>query len=135
MPEKFTCPRRIEDGTDSDDSPLVGSGENLDEYSSGHGLVTQSRGCSYCGSMPPDEFMELVRNGAKLGATTKSYKFYVNKPVRAKFYTQHLSEDQGWEFMRLMRSNSINWDSGIVPTRMFIPGPSNTPPEEWENHV
>ena len=82
MSEKHTCPRRTENGMDREDGPFRGGGQNLDSYTSGHGMVGQPRGCTYCGSMPPDDFMEGVRSGAfQLGPTDKSYKVYVHEAV------------------------------------------------------
>lgn len=180
MSETFTCGRRVENGMDRDDGPLRGSGKNLDSYESRHGLVGQPLGCTYCGSMPADAFMEAVRTGVEIGATDKSYKFYVSglplgeptlrctsssnhrgidfrpyneltKPEKravkaagygkrkdqffggfqtyttyeAKFYTQHLSEEQGWEFAELRKAGVIVWQGGIAPyVPLYIPGPS-----------
>lgn len=68
---KHTCLRRM-----SDWGPWERT-ENLDEYTAGHGLVGQPRGCSFCGSLPPDDFMAAVKAGAEIGPTDKSYKLYV----------------------------------------------------------
>lgn len=81
MSEKHTCPRRREDGTDNPNSPLRGSGLNQDTWSRGHGLMGQKRGCSYCGSMHPDDFMQAVRDGKEVGPTDKSYKAYLHEPL------------------------------------------------------
>jgi hypothetical protein len=112
--EKHTCPRRHEDGTATEDSPLVGSGENLDAYSSGHGIIGQGRGCTYCGSMHPDDFMDAMREGATLGVTDKNYKAYVkgyknNGDNGGKFYFQHLSREQKIEFVGLLNDKKINF--------------------------
>ena len=188
MTEKFTCPRRIADGRDTTDSPFVGSGPDLDEWASRAGLVGQPTGCSYCGSLPSDLFMEQVRAGAEVGPTDKSYKFYVKVPheapgslrvisssshpsanlraykdltraekkavkeqssfpedpksgyyglttwgatTEAKFYTHHLTEEQGWEFHALWRENKINWGyPGYPYRRLYIPGPSTADPND-----
>jgi len=68
---KFTCPRRIEDGMDRDDSPLRYSGSNQDTY-------REDNTCSYCGSFNPDTFMERIEAGdVELGPTDKGYKVYL----------------------------------------------------------
>lgn len=187
MTENHTCPRRRENGMDRDDSPLRGSGQNLDTYTSRGGLVGQPRGCSYCGSMPPDDFMAAVKSGAEVEPTDKSYKLYVkgipnpnpgqlyilstsNHPspglrgwkdlaraekklvkseygqqsyfkdnykeryysfrtmttVEAKFYTAHLSPEQGHEFYRLWMDGKVNWGYPGRPYRaLYLPGPSD----------
>ena len=101
-----TCPRRIEDGTAAP-SALRGSGEDRDTYIPGHGLIGQASGCSYCGSMDPEDFMAAVRNGAEVGPTDKSYKVYVDGS-KGKFYFQHLSPEQRTEFVDLLNTGSVN---------------------------
>lgn len=81
MTEKHTCPRRRENGMDDPSSPFRGAGRNKDKYISGHGLIGQKRGCSYCGSMHPDDFMQAVRDGKVVGPTDKSYKAYLHEPL------------------------------------------------------
>lgn len=98
---RFHCPRR--DGDGAMPGGLFWRGKSAkpqDRFEKGHGLVGQRRGCSYCGSMPPDEFMDAVRGGVELGTTTKSYKVYVAH-MKGKFYFQHLSEAQRREFVDL----------------------------------
>lgn len=102
------CPRREE-------SPLTSSAtKGPDRYGKGHGLVGQPLGCSYCGSMPPDDFMAAVRDGAELGPTDKTYKVYLRRGgrhrhdgIEAKFYFQHLSEEQRQEFFELLRDGRL----------------------------
>lgn len=119
MGKKFTCPRRLESP-----NPEAFGGLDSDQWRKQHGLVGQATGCSYCGSMNPDDFMAAVIDGAEVGPTDKSYKFYVDNH-RGKFYTQHLSEEQGWEFHRLWTEKQINWGyPGHPYVRLFIPGPS-----------
>lgn len=163
--ERHTCPRRVENGMDIEGA-LRGSGPNKDTYEPGHGLVGQVRGCSYCGSMSPEDFMQAVKDGKSIGPTDKSYKLYVSEPLTdeqkrerlqeqvgryvgmgmsedeakkqaaadpifgegehiGKFYTQHLSEEQGFEFHMLWIDKKINWGYPGAPyVRLFIPGPS-----------
>lgn len=114
MTETHTCPRRIEDGTDTTDSPFTFAGPNRDTYQSGHGLVGQGRGCTYCGSMHPGDFMEALRDGARLGVTDKNYKAYVegyqgNGPNGGKFYYQHLSVEQRHELIRMLNAREIKF--------------------------
>lgn len=190
MTEKFTCPRRIADGLATADGPFVGSGPNLDEWSTRAGLIGQPSGCTYCGSLPSAMFMDQVRAGAKVGPTDKPYKLYIDVPSRgtstlrvisssnspsgglthyrdlsraekkavkeyassgypkgfkdhyyglttwdatteAKFYTHHLTEEQGWEFHTLWREHKINWGYPGAPyTRLYIPGPSSAAPDD-----
>ncbi len=100
MADKFTCPRRAEDGTDDPNSPFRGAGPNQDKWLRG-GMGTQRRSCSYCGSMPGDEFMAAVRDGTKIGPTDKSYKAYVGE-MAGKFYFQHLSEADRRAFLAML---------------------------------
>lgn len=189
MTEKFTCPRRAENGMDRDDGPFLWSGKNLDEFKKGHGLIGQPSGCSYCGSMSGEDFMEAVKNGAEIGPTDKSYKFYVKglpregnpddlrvltvsshpgegllswsqlskkqkkavkesgrgtdykkrfynfttwgPTVDGKFYTKHLTEEQGWEFAKLQHEGKIRWGYPGGPyVGLYIPGPSGATEEE-----
>lgn len=186
MSEKFTCPRRIADGMAGSDSRFRNAGDNLDGWTSRSGLVGQPIGCSYCGSLPSDQFMEFVEQGYEVGPTDKSYKFYMKIPhpnpgslrvisssngpgpeganmrpykelsraekkvvretstypknfkegyyslttwgelTEAKFYTHHLTEEQGWRFYELQRSLRINWGyPGHPYVSLYIPGPSN----------
>lgn len=161
-------------------SPFRNSGENIDTYESGHGIIGQPEGCSFCGSLPGEVFMDLVRNKiARIEATDKSYKFYVKgiprqgdpnelrvlsystgrfgdakswkelsrkekravrqqrsyrdemkkgfyrfttwgETVDGKFYTHHLTPEQGNEFIKLWRAGEVPW--GYAPyVRMYIP--------------
>ena len=118
MGSKMTCPRRLESP-----NPEAYGGLGSDEFRKG-GMGRQKTSCSYCGSMDPEDFMEGVRSGAEIGPTDKSYKFYFGNHD-GKFYTQHLSEEQGWEFHRLWTAKSINFGyPGYPYVRVFIPGPS-----------
>lgn len=68
-----TCPRRV-----SDFGPWSRE-EGQDQWTTGHSAVGLS--CSFCGSLHPDRFMELVRDGWVVGPTDKSYKAYLGRPV------------------------------------------------------
>lgn len=82
--QRHTCPRRHESGMADPNSPFVGSGTDLDTWTAGPGLIGQEvagLSCSYCGSLHPDRFMELVREGWEVGPTDKSYKAYLRQPL------------------------------------------------------
>lgn len=76
--ESQTCPRRIHEvGPWSRE-------ENLDSWTTGHGVVGQDAvgpSCSFCGSLNPDRFMKLVREGWIVGPTDKNYKAYLDRPA------------------------------------------------------
>lgn len=58
--------------------------DNLDSWTIGPGLIGQDEAglsCSFCGSLHPDQFMELVREGWIVGPTDKSYKAYLDRPA------------------------------------------------------
>lgn len=73
-----TCPRRMtEFGSWRRD-------EGIDTWTTGPGLVGQGAigpSCSFCGSLNPDRFMELVREGWIVGPTDKNYKAYLDRPA------------------------------------------------------
>lgn len=80
MDEQQTCPRRL-----SDFGPWERT-ENLDTWTTGHGLIGQDQvgpSCSFCGSLHPDRFIALVREGWIVGPTDKSYKVYFARPYTA----------------------------------------------------
>lgn len=158
--ERQTCPRRM-----SDFGPWERT-EGLDSWRAGRamgGSESVGLSCSFCGSLHPDRFMELVREGWIVGPTDKSYKAYLESPLSdeekaarrerwttgdsiaqalrrqgqrdgktaeqiqadldiewernaahwlhgtqtAKFYYQHLSEDQRDEFIELINSRRM----------------------------
>ena len=73
--DEHECPRRRE-------APNASRFPGSDRWTTGHGLISQKgeRSCSYCGSLHPDRFMELVREGWLVGPTDKSYKAYLARP-------------------------------------------------------
>jgi len=89
---RTTCPRRMEE---------FGPWERTE----GLDTVTDDR-CSFCGSLTAAAFMERVRQGDEVGPTDKSYKAYLDNPW-AKFYFQHLTEEQRREFFELYRSKRL----------------------------
>lgn len=115
MPDTMFCPRREE--SPAADRAFPGP----DKYRPDGGLVGQALACSYCGSLPPDDFMEAVRQGAEVGPTDKSYKAYLRLPDggEAKFYFQHLSEDQRREFIDLLNARPRRVAIGY-PGRFYV---------------
>jgi hypothetical protein len=104
------CPRRAEDGRE------VVDGATPDAWDRRGGLTGQAGigdSCSYCGSLHPDTFMDLVRGGWVVGPTDKTYKAYLAQPgsdgagSEAKFYYQHLSEAQRREFVDLLAAGQM----------------------------
>lgn len=170
-----TCPRRM-----SGLGPWERA-EDLDEWRSGGGIIGQERiglSCSFCGSLHPDRFMELVGEGWVVGPTDKSYKAYLSKPltadevadrkrqwltsdgvtraireagerdgktagqieadiehewttiqaplllsagIEAKFYYQHLSDDQQAEFIELYNEHQmvVGWPGHLYTLPFF----------------
>lgn len=84
-----TCPRRMTD--------LGGWArtEGLDAWTTGHGLIGQDAvglSCSFCGSLHPDRFMELVREGWEVGPTDKNYKAYLRQPLTTEEEAQQKAD-------------------------------------------
>lgn len=108
--QKQTCPRRIENISGTLASTL---GE--DHW--------RRWGCSYCGSMPPDDFMQAIAAGSPLGPTDKNYKVYIDWPGGVKFYFQHLSEDQMMEFVELHNTDQLAFQyPGHFPVLPYFMG-------------
>lgn len=101
MSKKHTCPRRVgEPGPWEHEEGLDGWTKRAD-----------IERCDFCGSIEPDEFMRLVREGYQVGPTDKSYKAYMESPDGrnlGKFYFQHLTIDQRVEFVELLNNKSVN---------------------------
>lgn len=66
-----TCPRRMSEFGPWEHEP------NLDTWRPDE----PGPSCSFCGSLHPDRFMALVREGWIVGPTDKNYKAYLGKPV------------------------------------------------------
>lgn len=76
--EAQTCPRRMREY-----GPWERA-DSLDSWTTSHGVVGQDQvglSCSFCGSLNPDRFMELVREGWIVGPADKSYKAYLDRPA------------------------------------------------------
>lgn len=58
------------------------------------------RTCDFCGSIHPEEFLEMLANGARLEVADWKYgwphKVYVSGLSHAKFYTAHIA-DEGYD--------------------------------------
>lgn len=78
MSDEHSCPRRVEAPYRLPGDDGVDRWENRGGFG-GHKPV--GRVCSYCGSLNPDRFMELVEQGWVVGPTDKSYKAYLHKPL------------------------------------------------------
>lgn len=92
VPQKQTCPRRHEN-----EGPFLY--EEMDRW-----IVTNGNTrCSYCGSLHPAYVLEMMRMGVELGPTDKNYKVYlsISGIHEGKFYFQHFSTDQMYEFIEL----------------------------------
>lgn len=63
-------------------SPLAGEPARwrVRPYDGGPYEYGSSRFCSFCGSLHPDDAIELIRHGGLLETTTKGYKRYVRAP-------------------------------------------------------
>lgn len=103
-----TCPRRMHDF-----GPWERA-ENLDTWDEHPGLGMSGstyRGCSFCGSLHPNDFMAAIKAGDIVGPTDKSYKAYIKHADQpsdyAKFYYQHLSNEQCNEFIELYNARQM----------------------------
>jgi len=74
--ETFTCPRRRE-------APGRWRGDDGGDQWQDRGSLVNGIGpsCSYCGSLNPEKFMELVEQGWWVDPTDKSYKAYLARPL------------------------------------------------------
>jgi len=104
---EMRCPRRAEIG-----APPPPGWPTTDTW-------RHDQTCSYCGSLHPDEFIRRLAAGETIGTTTKTYKAYLDNP-RAKFYYQHLSEDQRTEFIRLLNDGVTRPDFEWNPMPFFM---------------
>ena len=101
----MTCPVAASEGIVGGTFKLV---DGFDEH----------RCCRYCGSLHPDDFMAHLETGeAKLGATDKAYKVYVetmrsSRNPMGKFYFEHLSDAQKDRFVELLNAKRFMIDTG-----------------------
>jgi len=101
--EKQTCPERMSGGGPWDRE------ENLDTWDK----VGDDRVCSFCGSIHPDDLLNLVKEKGLgvIEGSTKSYKWYLRRPeVRnagfgaIKFYKWHATEKFINKFTQLVKN-------------------------------
>jgi hypothetical protein len=78
--------------------------EGQDRWAQFHGDPAPR--CSFCGSMKPELFMELVEAGERVVPTDKNYKAYAG-PQGIKFYFQHLSMEQRRRFIHLLNEGQV----------------------------
>ena len=96
-----TCPRRMQEFGTWDRV------ENMDRWAKRERHLT----CTFCGSLHPDTFIELVEAGFQVGPTDKSYKAYLVAPDGAhvgKFYYQHLSKEQQMHFIEIYNAGNMH---------------------------
>ncbi len=115
------CPRRDEsfaqDPTQTDEFLTRGSSRPV---------------CSFCGSVSGDELMAYIEAGGELTPTDKDYKAYLSG--HAKFYYQHLSEEQGRRFVDLVNEGKVKLAyPGHFYVRPFFMAPASKPPETAAN--
>ncbi len=90
-----TCPRRMGDFGPWEHEANLDSWERRD-LALGH----NTRYCSFCGGLHPDDAVALILDGAHIEGTTKGYKKYLHHPAlkhtngTAKVYVMHLSKPQ-----------------------------------------
>ncbi len=66
--------------------------------------------CSYCGSLNPDYFLEILEKGGEIGPTDKPYKAYIKyKNQDAKFYFVHLSPLHISKYISLAEKNKLKF--------------------------
>jgi len=91
------CPRRAEVPNAESRFPKEDTWDIRDNF----------RACSFCGSMHPEDLLNLLANGCSISPTDKNYKIYVSPGVVAqsrregKFYFQHFNEAQMVRFIEL----------------------------------
>lgn len=132
------CPRRMNEIGPWQHQP------DLDTWTTGRGVVgiqDEQPSCSFCGSLHPGTFMQWLRDGGPIGATSKNYKAYIDCPYpnerygettdeiitvdgggsyrsisvygrTAKFYFQHLDADQQREFVDLYNAGHTEFSGG-----------------------
>lgn len=67
--------------------------------------------CSFCGSLNPDIFLDLIEKGGILVPTDKDYKAYIEyENSGSKFYFWHLSKDHINKYLELAERKKIKFD-------------------------
>ena len=122
LKDSFVCPRRYHIADTKPDNWSVGS--SLSPYDKDLNLLH----CSYCGSLHPDIFMDLIQQDYYIIPTDKDYKAYLAKPPAfnnapttsdpneithgdtiAKFYLMHLSKAQRIQFIELVNEKQVKF--------------------------
>lgn len=112
MSETMTCPRRMgELGPWERD-------EGIDHW-------RDDDTCSFCGSLKPSKFFELVEQGAVVGPTDKSYKAYVSGPMvhvhgAGKVYFQHFTEGDCQRFVDLYNAHTMHVSGDFYRLPFFV---------------
>jgi hypothetical protein len=93
MNTKHVCPRRREIGRIPSNYP------DDDTWNQRDGFWH----CSWCGSIHPDDLLQIMQTNGELGPTDKNYKVYVKTSDKrqSKFYFQHLDVAQRLRFIEL----------------------------------
>jgi hypothetical protein len=89
------CPRRMFQVS-------AGQGVGPDTWVNRH----DTRTCSYCGSLHPDDVITRLTAGEKAGPTDKNYKLYVGSRDKACF--QHFNKTHMDAFIALYNAASDN---------------------------
>ena len=71
-------------------------------------------GCSFCGSISPDEVFKAIDDEVNLSPTDKDYKVYVGG---RKFYFQHFNEAERDRFVKLLNAGKIKFE---YPGRFYV---------------
>lgn len=122
MTDIQSCPRRLREMGPWDRS------EGIDQWLESprqEGEATPF--CSFCGSLHPGKFLEMVAQGWSVGPTDKNYKAYLHPvqsgepmlaepgaplpeippQIQSKFYYQHLSAAQQGQFIDLYNQGQM----------------------------
>ena len=80
------------------------------------------RCCTYCGSLHPERFMTLIKEGVRLIPTDKSYKAYLECDPHGmqKFYYEHLNDAQMQEFVSLFAEYKIKMSDRFYVLPYFM---------------
>lgn len=127
VPETQTCPRRMNEMGPWEHEEGQDSWREDDRDPEGVGHPNPGPCCSFCGSLHPEKFLELIADGWTVEPTDKTYKAYLpltldrprsdvdpEAPLsvaffggRAKFYYQHFTEEQMQRFVDLYDDNTM----------------------------
>lgn len=102
--EKQTCLRRMQEYGPWERKAFLDTWENNRWNSNDHikwpTVYKKPHTCSFCGSIHPEDLLNLLKENWRIEQTDKFFKFYLYPPKGlilpipyAKFYTQHLTTD------------------------------------------